>query len=138
MAELACIVPPLGQEIHTLHVWTQRNHTCDVLSRLAVARRFQRPYSRLRGVLNLVCRLEFWANIRNRAACQWSSARPAFHQIPFIVQTVLLTITAWPLRPPYRAEALTILRLQATMQTGATTEAPSSRGLGLLGHNSSV
>ena len=35
MAELALVVAPLGQDIRTLHVWTQRNQTCDALSRLA-------------------------------------------------------------------------------------------------------
>ena len=35
MVELAVITAPLGQDIRTLHLWTQRNQTCDALSRLA-------------------------------------------------------------------------------------------------------
>ena len=35
MAELALIIAPMGQELRTAHLWTQRNSTCDLLSRLA-------------------------------------------------------------------------------------------------------
>ena len=35
MAELALMVAPMGQELRTAHLWTQRNSTCDLLSRLA-------------------------------------------------------------------------------------------------------
>ena len=35
MAELAPIIAPMGQELRTAHLWTQRNSTCDLLSRLA-------------------------------------------------------------------------------------------------------
>ena len=35
MAELALITAPLGQDIRTLHLWTQRNQTCDALCLLA-------------------------------------------------------------------------------------------------------
>ena len=34
MAELALIVAPMGQDIRAAHLWTQRNTTCDLLSRL--------------------------------------------------------------------------------------------------------
>ena len=34
MAELALIVAPLGLELQAMHLWTQRNRTCDALSRL--------------------------------------------------------------------------------------------------------
>ena len=35
MAELALTFAPPGQDIRTLHLWTQRNQTCDALSSLA-------------------------------------------------------------------------------------------------------
>ena len=34
MAELALVVAPLGMELQAMHLWTQRNRTCDALSRL--------------------------------------------------------------------------------------------------------
>ena len=34
MAELALVVAPLGVELQAMHLWTQRNRTCDALSRL--------------------------------------------------------------------------------------------------------
>ena len=38
IAELALAVAPMGQDIRTVHLWTQRNTTCDALSRLAEGR----------------------------------------------------------------------------------------------------
>ena len=35
MAELALFIAPMGQELRTVHLWTQRNSTCDILSRLS-------------------------------------------------------------------------------------------------------
>ena len=34
MAELALLIAPMGQELQAIHIWTQRNETCDALSRL--------------------------------------------------------------------------------------------------------
>ena len=35
MAELALVIAPLGLELQTVHLWTQRNKSCDALSRLS-------------------------------------------------------------------------------------------------------
>ena len=34
MAEVALILAPMGRDIRAVHLWTQRNVTCDRLSRL--------------------------------------------------------------------------------------------------------
>ena len=34
MAELALIIAPMGNDLRAIHLWTQRNGTCDALSRL--------------------------------------------------------------------------------------------------------
>ena len=34
MAEMAVLIAPLGLELRAIHLWTQRNKTCDALSRL--------------------------------------------------------------------------------------------------------
>ena len=34
MAELALLIAPMGHELRAIHLWTQRNKTCDALSRL--------------------------------------------------------------------------------------------------------
>ena len=35
MAELARILDPMGHDLRAVHLWTQRNATCDDLSRVA-------------------------------------------------------------------------------------------------------
>ena len=35
MAEIALLLAPLGRDIQAIHLWTQRNTTCDMLSRFA-------------------------------------------------------------------------------------------------------
>ena len=63
MAELALVVAPLGQDIRTLHVWTQRNQTCDALSWLPSGTVGPRLYSKNRDARNQLCDLGFWANL---------------------------------------------------------------------------
>ena len=36
MAEAALILAPMGRDIRAIHLWTQRNVTCDRLSRLQI------------------------------------------------------------------------------------------------------
>ena len=38
MAELALVIAPMSHELRVIHLWTQRNTTCDALSRLTVSR----------------------------------------------------------------------------------------------------
>ena len=40
MAEVALLLAPIGQDIRAVHLWTQRNTTCDLLNRLANGQRF--------------------------------------------------------------------------------------------------
>ena len=34
MAEIALLLAPMGRDVQAIHLWTQRNTTCDMLSRL--------------------------------------------------------------------------------------------------------
>ena len=35
MAEIPLLLAPMGKDVQAIHLWTQRNTTCDMLSRLA-------------------------------------------------------------------------------------------------------
>ena len=74
MAELALIIAPMGHDLRAVHLWTQRNETCDALSRLSdgakipevliMARRMSRPALKYRVL----------STVRKDEACQLAAA----------------------------------------------------------------
>ena len=146
MAELALVVAPLGQDIRTLHVWTQRNQTCDALSRLASGIEIPATLQRASRCSKPILRFRILGEpvAKTKKLQQWRTANKpreppalALSHVAFTVPDLLLTITAC--HRGYRIMgALMISGSTTTMQTGATTEGLSSRGLRLQGHNSSV
>ena len=63
--ELAHLVAPLGLDIRAAHVWSERNDTCDHLSRLKVGESCERPELRHALRVTRVQKPKFW--LRNLA-----------------------------------------------------------------------
>ena len=50
MAELALVIAPRGHELRAIHWWTQRNTTCDALSRLTASKELPESLKSVRRV----------------------------------------------------------------------------------------
>ena len=67
MAELALVIAPMGHELRAIHLWTQRNTTCDALSRLTASKELPESLKSVRRVKR--------RSLHYKVMCQGEKAR---------------------------------------------------------------
>ena len=74
MAELALIIAPMGHDLRAIHLWTQRNETCDALSRLTEGAAMPEVLSRARQMSRPKLQYRVLQSNNDEEACQLASA----------------------------------------------------------------